>query len=511
MPKTLYAKLSMTFLLVLLLFLAGFIALMLWSSKLYHLEVTQRLNSSLAMYVAGAKPLITHGEVQQQTIEELAHMVMIVNPAVEVYLLDLQGNILANALPEGSVQLGQIDLAPLNHFINGSIPFPSLGTDPRQPEDQKIFSASIVEDTATHNHAGYLYIVLAGEAYQNLAQSLANSHILRNSIIAMILAASFACLCAFILFSTITRPLRHLTQRMIGFQNAELTAVANTHGSGHHIDQGDEITTLNTVFNHMSNLIHEQIAALGEVDRVRRELISNVSHDLRTPIASMQGYLETMMLKDDTLTDKQKKDYTNIAYKHGQHLSRLVTELFELTKLESGRVQANKEAFSLAELCHDISQKFTLKLQQKDIQLQLNTQDQHHWVFADIALIERVLENLIENAIRYTPKQGHIELILENLEEGVSVRVSDSGHGMEAQELSRIFDRYYQCNTTPTMDSSTNTSKSQGEQKLSSGGLGLAIVKRILELHNSDILVQSEPNKGTSFSFPLPSPMSSHT
>lgn len=499
LPKTLYAKLAATFVALFLVIIAGFLWLMLWSSNQYHLEVTQRLNNTLAMYVAGAKPLIKQGEVQEETIKELAHMVMIVNPGVEVYLLDKQGHILANALPEGSVESNQIELAPIKAMIDGTSRFPSLGEDPRNPKQEKIFSAFTVKDEKTGEFSGYLYIVLAGEAYQNVAESLRSSHILRNSFAVIVLATLFACVCGFVLFSTITKPLRLLAERMLKFQKNELGEVNHLHTDAQ--KTSDEITQLNQVFGAMSELIHDQIERLGEVDRVRRELISNVSHDLRTPIASMQGYLETLIIKESMLTPDKSQEYIGIAYKHGQHLTRLVGELFELSKLESGSVRPNKEPFSLAELCQDVSQKFKLKLENKNIHLAINTKNNHHWVLADIALIERVLENLIENAIRYTPVEGEIELLLSDTAQSVTVNVKDNGCGVNPEDLTRIFDRYYQSDNK-SLEPINQPHKSQDIHK--DGGLGLAIVKRILELHNSHIQVDSEVNKGTQFSFLLP-------
>lgn len=498
LPKTLYAKLAVTFVALFVVIIAGFLWLMLWSSNQYHLEVTQRLNNSLAMYVAGAKPLVKQGEVQEETIKELAHMVMIVNPGVEVYLLDKQGRILANALPDGAVESNQVELAPIKAMMDGSTQFPSFGQDPRNPKKEKIFSAFTVKDESTGEFSGYLYIILAGEAYHNVAESLRNSHILRNSFAVIILATLFACICGFILFSTITKPLRLLAKRMLKFQKDELGDKSHTHLQTASLS--DEISQLNQVFGAMSELIHEQIERLGEVDRVRRELISNVSHDLRTPIASMQGYLETLIIKEGTLSPEQYKEYIGIAYKHGQHLTRLVGELFELSKLESGSIRPNKEPFPLSELCQDVSQKFKLKLDNKNIKLTINTKNNHHWVLADIALIERVLENLIENAIRYTPAKGRIELLLTDTDKSVTVSVKDNGCGVNPEDLTRIFDRYYQSNRKKQSSNPSQTSQDIHKD----GGLGLAIVKKILELHNSHIRVDSELNRGTQFSFLLP-------
>src|SRR5690606_8831381 len=135
-----------------------------------------------------------------------------------------------------------------------------------------------------------------------------------------------------------------------------------------------------------------------------------VPHDLRTPLSSMQGYLE--MLTRPAITLEERKTYMDIAVKHCRRLTQLVKELFELSKFDAGRVMPELENFSLAELLQDVVQKYSLPAQQKQISLSAPKTDQLYMVNADIALIERVLENLIDNALRYTPENGSVELTL---------------------------------------------------------------------------------------------------
>jgi len=216
-----------------------------------------------------------------------------------------------------------------------------------------------------------------------------------------------------------------------------------------------------------------------------------VSHDLRTPLATLQGYIETMLLKEDDLGPEARRSYLETAIKHCERLSKLVSELLELAKLDSYDTRAKSEPFNLSELVQDVVQKFQLKAKEKQITLSTTCEKNLPFVNADIGLIERVLENLIENAVHNTPAGGSVRLQLSPQRENVAVQVSDTGHGIPTKDLSHIFNRFYQL-------------EKGRKSELGHSGLGLAITKKILELHNRSIDVASALGAGTTFSFQLP-------
>lgn len=463
----------------------AYLALVFWSTQRYYQETTQSLNKSLAMYIAGRAPLIRDGQVNEQAMQELAELVMVVNPIVEVYLVDINGRILTHALPAEEIVHSRIDLDSVHAWLDQKRPLPVTGTDPRSINGEKVFSAWPIED---HDQtAGYLYVVLEGATYQSLRDSLRGSYALQLSLAGLIAIVFFATLSALIIFAFMTRPLRRLAQDMAHFQSTELQTLETVPLSG------NEIHYLRNTFDAMKTRIRDQMAKLEETDRVRRELISNVSHDLRTPLASMQGYLETLALKTDGIDNQQRHRYLEIAHKHCLRLTQLVQELFELSKLDAGRTQPQMESFSLAELLQDVSQKFSLRAQEKQVKLEVMPVNDLCTVQADIALIERVIENLIDNAIHYTPSGGSIKLTLKRHKETVEVQVADTGIGVPADELPRIFERYYRArkHKDPAFDHAGT-------------GLGLAIVKRILDLHQCRIEVISELGSGTCIQFSLP-------
>jgi signal transduction histidine kinase len=225
-------------------------------------------------------------------------------------------------------------------------------------------------------------------------------------------------------------------------------------------------------------------------EQMRRELVSNISHDLRTPLASIQGYIETLTLKLDQLDDQQKREHLRVALKHSKRLGKLISALFELSKLESTSMKLERTQFSLTELVYDITQEFSLRAEQKNVRIAIDHPQSNLVIDADIGLLERVFQNLIDNALRHTPENGQITIELKAQGDKVSVALADTGSGIAEDELPYIFERYYRANNT-TPDAAN------------SSGLGLAIVKRILELHGSSIAVYSKLNEGAKFSFPL--------
>jgi signal transduction histidine kinase len=148
------------------------------------------------------------------------------------------------------------------------------------------------------------------------------------------------------------------------------------------------------------------MARLQESDRLRRELFTNISHDLRTPLASLQGYIETLIIKDEMLDEVTRRQYLDTACRHAAHLGRLIQDLFELAMFDSGSATPVFEEFSLTELIHDVAQEFRLQADEAQVSLQVDPPDEAVNVYADISLIQRVLENLVGNALKYTPEGG---------------------------------------------------------------------------------------------------------
>jgi len=255
----------------------------------------------------------------------------------------------------------------------------------------------------------------------------------------------------------------------------------------HRVIGGDEVDRLTQTFEEMSERITLQVSKLKEIDLLRRELIANVSHDLRTPLASLQGYLDTLLLKEGQLTPEEQRRFLETASRHSERLGKLVGELFELAKLDAQVTPIRVEPFSMAELVQDVVMKFQLRAEQAGVTLKAEVTPDLPLVSGDIALMERVLENLLDNAIRYTPAGGRVTVSIVRQNGKLSVRVSDTGKGIAEENLPYIFDRFYRGDTSA--------------DRAGGAGLGLAIAKRILELHGSSLSAESRVNVGTTFVF----------
>ena len=487
--KSLYTRLSIAFVLILFAIGGGFYALDQWSTGRYYEELTQRLNASIAMYITGETSLIENGEVNREELALLSQRAMIINPTVEVYLLDPLGRILDQAIPPDQVQTAQVDLQPIQALMQPDAQLPIRGTDPRSARN-KVFSVSPV--TQDGELQGYLYAVLGGQQYEALADKVQESYVRTTSIAVLVALTLAAILAGLLLFSVLTQPLKRLTHSVNRFARSGFDP-DQSGGSLVSPDQQreDEIGQLSRAFAGMSEKIRDQFKRLQETDRLRRELVSNVSHDLRTPLASMRGYVDTLLLKNAELSEDQREEYLTIARRHTLRLERLIGDLFELSKLEANAVTPEMEPFSLAELTHDVVQQFSLDAQKRGIDLTVKPVPSAAMVMADIGLVQRVLENLIRNALKFTPENGRVQLALVASAAHVEVRVTDTGCGMSKTELSQIFERHYH-----------SAQSSRKDQQ--AAGLGLAIVKKILELHGSVITVKSRPQLGTQFTFALP-------
>ena len=299
----------------------------------------------------------------------------------------------------------------------------------------------------------------------------------------------FSLLAALLVFNFLTRRIRALAVAVDRFRDSGFTQPIRLTSAN---PTGDDIDRLGAAVQEMSERIAEQLGLLEQTDVRRRELLANVSHDLRTPLASMQGYLETLLLKHGTLPPEEERSYLEVAAKHSERLARLIRDLFQLTKLEAHELKPQCESFPIAELVQDVVEKFQLAADKRGLRLSSELTGQHAQLHADIGMIESVLENLIENAMRHTSAGGVIRVEVVPLEEArVALRVIDTGRGIPSDELPTIFDRYYRVNRGEASDAGST-------------GLGLAITRHIIDLHGGKIRVESVLGKGTTFSIELP-------
>ncbi|SEW51517.1 Signal transduction histidine kinase [Chitinophaga arvensicola] len=450
-------------------------------STSYYTTAHQELYGDIAKHLATFTQPIRNGKPDTTVTHDIIHSTMVANPSVEVYLLDTAGNITDFVVPDTTVQLRRVDLAIVKAWLATKEGERPMGDNPKVPGEPAIFSAAPVYENG--RLSGYVYAVLASEKQRQVLAAL-NSHLyIRLSAYIFFVALAVAFIVGIITFFLITDSIRKIANVVQRFKEGDYSARIPENAKG-------DLATLTTTFNEMADVIVSNFDKITATDKFRQELIANVSHDLRTPLSIMLGYIETMMIKKEELSGTDKERYLSVVHGSAQKLSGLVEQLFQYAKLEANLVTPEKEPFLINELASDILMSYQLKAADRAILLHLDATPRLPRVFADIALTERVFQNLLDNAFKFTPDGGSIRVILSAEKTGVKVQVADTGAGIAPEEQAYIFERYKQLHN--------EVSPKKGM------GIGLAIVKKILELHHTSIDVISEPGKGATFSFVIP-------
>jgi two-component system, OmpR family, sensor kinase len=267
--RTLNARLSVA--LIGLFLVTGLLYILISSAvtERYLQEITQHFNRDLAQRIVSDRQLVIDGEMDDDALKATFSAYMDINPSIEIYLLDKGGKILAYSADPGQVKRERVDLEPIKAFLGGE-GFPLLGDDPRSHERRKAFSVTPVP--AGDMPAGYLYVVLRGEEYDNAEQAVQESYVFRLSASAAAISLAFGLLTGLLLFHRLTRRLQRLSHMMSSFQQSDFTQHRPfTHRPPR---RGDEVDRLASAFDEMATRIIEQWGELKEQDRLRRELVA---------------------------------------------------------------------------------------------------------------------------------------------------------------------------------------------------------------------------------------------
>jgi signal transduction histidine kinase len=264
-------------------------------------------------------------------------------------------------------------------------------------------------------------------------------------------------------------------------------------GSEVRVEGHDEVASLAKDFNRMARALEEALEREREMEKARRDLIAAVSHDLRTPLASTRALIEA--LADGVAADPQTEGrYLSSASRELMHLSRLVDDLFELARIDAGVLQLTLEEVSLHDLISDTISSFQPQANQRGVRLVGEVARDVDPVLANPSRLQRVLHNLVSNALRHTPAEGTVALRATPEGEEVRVEVADTGEGITAEDLPRVFERSFrgeQSRTRPKKDGSPGA------------GLGLAITRGLIEAHGGTMDVESDLGHGSRFRFTL--------
>jgi signal transduction histidine kinase len=311
----------------------------------------------------------------------------------------------------------------------------------------------------------------------------ANDHDLLLAVVLLIFAGGMAMILGFFLSSALADRIRQLEKAAGQLADGDLTTRIPVQGR-------DEVARLAEAFNRMAARLESADQKQRDVERLRSDLVAWVGHDLQTPLSSIRAILEA--LADGVIEDPQAEQrYLKTAQRDVRSLSLLIDDLFQMAQIDAGGLQLDLAANSLNDLISDTLESFSTLAARQGINLQGSAASDVDPVQMDAPRIGRVLNNLVGNAIRHTPEGGLVNVCALRTARGVEVSVTDSGEGIRPEDLAHVFERFYR--------GEKSRSRATG-----GAGLGLAIAQGIVRAHGGDILVESLPGQGTSFTFWLP-------
>jgi signal transduction histidine kinase len=282
---------------------------------------------------------------------------------------------------------------------------------------------------------------------------------------------------------------RHLLRRL---RVIEEQAVRVTEG---HLDAriqdttSDEIGRLGSALNTMTERLQSARGHLEATDTARRRLLADISHELGTPLTSIRGHAETLLDAEVPLSDDERRAYLDTILHEARRMDLLIQDLFELTRLEAGASELNRERLDWAALGRNTAERFRPRYTQAGLTLTWRGGDEPVWIHADGRRMEQVLDNLLINALRYVPAGGSVTLDLATGEGVARFGVEDDGPGIPPEALPHVFERFYRADPSRTGLGS---------------GLGLAIVREIVENHGGSVRAAPRPPSGLRFEIVLP-------
>lgn len=240
-------------------------------------------------------------------------------------------------------------------------------------------------------------------------------------------------------------------------------------------------------FGFLANSLNEMASSLEAIEENRKSFISNVSHELRTPMTTIGGFVDGIL--DGTIPKEKHNYYLNIVSGEVDRLARLVKSMLNISKYEAGEMEMTKKTFDLMPLLVKVLLMFEARIDEKHVEIR-GIEHGRFMVSADSDLMQQVLYNLVENAVKFVDDGGYIEFAFENRDGSPVIRIRNSGEGLKANEISKVFDRFYKADASRGIDKT-------------GVGLGLSIVRSIIKLHGGKILVRSEPNSFVEFEITL--------
>lgn len=420
----------------------------------YYQASTQLLNKDVAAHIAKFSSPFEVDGINRRKADSVFYQAMIISPNVEVYFLDNAGKVISYHSADSLIKLRRVPLDHIREYLaNPSQEIKSI--DPKDPGTPKIFSAAKVFQGS--RQIGYIYVILVSKEYRNVAEFVFRSRIggLAVKLFAIIILTTliFSLLYTFRLQRRFNRVINVLDKFTDGDLNARFDS-----------NQKDEFYPISNAFNKMACMLEINFSQLSALEVERKNFLANISHDLRTPLAVARGYTETLLIEKST-NIPEREAYLELINSKIRQVEKLVHQLFELSKMESVNFQPVKEPFVFSEVLQELLTGAQLQAKAKQISLTCLHCEDTTLINADISMLERVLQNLLENALKYTPEYGKIVTSLFHEDGHLVVKMENTGEPLSMALLAWL----------------NSTSDVTGRPEHT--GLGLALIKKMLQLH----------------------------
>ncbi len=459
-----------------------FMGIAYFSTVAFHEASTQLLNKDVAAHIAEFTSPFENNGINKKKADSVFHNAMVISPSAEVYFLDAAGKVIAFHASEKDIRLWNVPLHNIQKLIEAKGEKYIKGADPRDPSNPKIFSAAEVNNKT--KKLGYIYVILSSNP--QVTKTLYNSYLGRLLLKALFVIIAISVIFSFIYINRIKRGFNRMIPVFDRFESGDFTARFETK------EAHDEMAPITHSFNKLADLLVYNINRLTKSEKERKDFIATISHDLRTPLSIAKGYTETLLIKKagPELSTGQQDQYLHLVLQKIAQIENMVQQLFELSKMEAVEFKPNKEPFVLSEIVRENIHIYQLIASEKNVSLACTECLYHVWVNADISMMERVFQNLIDNAIKSTPEGGKIQVSITADNTDLVFRIENNGSPLSEELLNWI-------------NNHEDESSFSGNRppKL---GLGLLIIKKILLLHQYTFRAESNTGIGNAFTIVMP-------
>ncbi len=413
------------------------------------LRTKQSLHKELASHMRDDNPLMIGTDYNPKALKSIFHTLMLIDPDFEIYFLDSQGNITTHAAPEGAEIMGKVDLNPIKRFLNDE-PFPILGEDPRNRGEHKVFSVAAIEELGST--VGYLYVVIGSTRHDAIANAQVDTPYIALAGLVLVSILGFA-LGAYVLVKrSLLNPIERVTNQL------QQQAEHDFRLQPDFTRQVPELVPIANSYQMMAKHIQQQFLQLEYQSSHRRQSLLQLSHDLKTPLSSVLGYLETWRLQhpeSDPLID--------VAFRNCEKLSTQLHSLLDVARKEAPMPNYEYRPVDLGALMAECAETMQSQFARKEVLLKIDVDNEIQTV-GDKGLLERLVLNLLENALRHSPMRSEVHC-----------------HAHLSDDKSRIHFAFI--------------NHIEEEAQGGSLGIGTKIVQSILMLHHSYLETSSTPSQ----------------